>query len=466
MSARKIGRRDFLASGLVVVGAALAGPSLWRSALAKPAQAGSGPYGPLMPPDENGLMLPAGFSSREIARGGVPVLGTAHPWHIFPDGGATYVTPDGGWIYVSNSEVPGAGGAGALRFSRDGTIVDAYSILTGTSSNCAGGSTPWGTWLSCEETDDGRVWECDPTGARAAVVRPALGTFNHEAAAVDPVGKQLYLTEDDGSGRFYRFTPARYPDLVSGTLEAARVADMKAVEAGGASKVDWVKVPDPTASIAPTKAQAPGSTPFRGGEGCWYDSGAVYFTTKGDDRVWMYWPGPGTLELLYDRKTAKDPILSGVDNIIVSGWTGDAFIAEDGGDLDVVMITPNRVAARLLKLTGRGHEGIPGIDETRSEITGPALNPAGDRFYFSSQRGYGFGVTYEITGPFRRTRVEAARTSRAVPAPARRSPASADPSAEELPATGEGPVAEGAALLGAAAALGVAAASGAKQASD
>ena len=80
-------------------------------------------------------------------------------------------TDDGGWIYVSNSETPPqvGGGASALRFSSNGDIVDAYRILSDTWQNCAGGATPWGTWLSCEETDAGHVWECDPLGERDGV---------------------------------------------------------------------------------------------------------------------------------------------------------------------------------------------------------------------------------------------------------------------------------------------------------
>jgi len=143
--------------------------------------------GPLGAPDENGVRLPLGFQSRVVARSGEPpATSSDYLWPLLPDGGATFPTGDGGWIYVSNSEaIPG--GVGALRFSSSGEIVDAYPILEEeTLLNCAGGRTPWGTWLSCEEWDVGVVWECDPTGRRPAILRKSLGVFKHEAAAVDP----------------------------------------------------------------------------------------------------------------------------------------------------------------------------------------------------------------------------------------------------------------------------------------
>ncbi len=144
--------------------------------------------GELLPPDQNGVRLPAGFNSRIVARSGQTLFG--YNWHAAPDGGAVFATADGGWIYVSNSELKDkAGGAGALRFDRQGKTVDAYPILNHTSRNCAGGHTPWQTWLSCEEIEKGQVWECDPFGKNAAQVRSALGLFKHEAVAVDTSNK-------------------------------------------------------------------------------------------------------------------------------------------------------------------------------------------------------------------------------------------------------------------------------------
>ena len=383
-----ISRRNFLSTGALAAGALAFGPSFWRTALAAPATAGPGPYGPLGPPDANGISLPPGFKVREIARANQPVAGTAYPWPIFPDGKATYALSDGGYVVVANSESIAASGAGssAIRFGADGKIVDAYRILAGTNVNCAGGRTPWGTWLSCEEHDGGQVWEADPLGRRVALNRPALGLFKHEAAAVDPVAKRLYLTEDQPDGCLYRFTPALYPDLTSGTLEVLVGAQ------GG--PVTWVAVPDPSSISGATRKQVATAAKFNGGEGIWYDSGIVYFSTKGDSRIWSIDTRTDVLDVLYDGKATPDAGLTGLDNITVSR-SGDLFGCEDNGDeeFSVGVITREREAARFLTVSGPNHEG--------SELAGVIFDPSGTRMYFSSQRGFGLGVTYEVTGPFR-----------------------------------------------------------------
>ncbi len=381
-------RREFIQSGFAAAGATALGAEFWRDALAATVRRGPGPYGPLRPPDANGLRLPKGFRSRLVARAQKPVHGTGHDWHVFPDGQATYPTRDGGWILVSNCEAPAGvgGGAGAIRFDRDGRIRDAYRILGGTNVNCSGGGTPWGTWLSCEEVDRGRVWECDPKGRRRAVARPAMGVFKHEAAAVDPRGKRVYLTEDLGDGGFYRFTPKRWPSLAKGRLEIASVAPSGAVR--------WHEVPDPAATTTPTRQQVPGSTPFARGEGIWFDSGTVYVATTSDNRVHAYDTRRRRIEVIYDAAKLKDPPLTGVDNITVAR-SGDLYVCEDNGapDLDIVLITPGRRIARFLTATGSRH--------LNSELTGVVFNPRGRRLYFSSQRFDGAGATFEVTGPFR-----------------------------------------------------------------
>lgn len=329
----------------------------------------------------------------------------------------------GGWYYISNSEVPGVGtigftfpelapltdpleqllpglgGASVIEFAADGTLVDAYRILSGTTFNCSGCVTPWQTWLSCEEIPAGQVWECDPTGRQAAVARPSLGLFAHEATAVDAARKVIYMTEDMPDGRFYRWLPAAgdwpagasRPALQSGRLQVMQVVGA-GVEAAlqGPQPVVWQDV------LAPDQPQdrhrLATSTAFKGGEGLWLHDGYVYFSTKGDNRIWVYDIAAGLIEVLYDLATSETPILSGVDNITVSD-RGDILVAEDGGDMQVVVLLPDGGIKPLLQIVG----------QDQSEVAGIAFSPDGRRLYFTSDRGGakgpGLGITYELQLP-------------------------------------------------------------------
>ena len=485
-------RRRFLAASGAITGFTAAattfGPGFWQAALAAPAVPGPGPYGDLVPSNLDGVLLPAGFTARVVAVAGVPVGATndaAVPfvWPPFPDGTATFAAPGGGWVLACNSEVPRlrelrdelglplavtSGGASALVFDADGNVTDAYEILTGTDGNCAGGATPWDTWLSCEEPQiepatngvwaRGAVFECDPYVPGQGVPYPAMGLFKHEAVAIDPVHGHAFLTEDESDGTFYRFVPTDYPDLSAGVLQVPRLDDR--------GSVTWHDVADPLATDTRTVDQVPGTARFDGGEGIWYDEGYVYFTTKNDHRVWVHDIARQTITLLYDAAdhatTPLGPDAPGgtsVDNVTVSP-SGDLFVAEDGGNLEVVLITADtREVAPVLRLVGDNHAG--------SEICGPSFSPDGTRLYFSSQRrsiapagigdptgvapifGNGMGVTYEVTGPFRTQRVGIAAVGAAgVPEPmAPVSPAPAgsvhtpDPAAAPEPPPARSPVA-------------------------
>lgn len=379
-------------------GIALTGGMLGRAldAMAAPASPGVGPYGPLGPPDTNGMRLPAGFTSRVVAEVDQVIGPRKYVFHGLPDGMGTFRTNDGGFILVSNSELPYVKGrweigSGAIRFDRNFRITDAYPVLKNTMINCAGGVTPWGTWLSCEEYDRGQVFECDPWGKKASKAHPAMGVFKHEAAVIDPIGKHAYLTEDLGSGGFYRFRPDRYPDLSSGTLEIAEVTDL--------GRVIWHEVPDPrfTGSI-PTRDQVPEATDFRRGEGAWYDDGVVYFATTQDNRVHAYRCADEELEVIYDGDALGEAApLNDSDNVTVSPVSGDLFVCEDAGDLQVCIISAEGEVAPFAQLPGPEHQN--------SELTGPVFDPTGTRFYFASQRSNP-GKIFEVSGPFRRTRPE------------------------------------------------------------
>ena len=339
--------------------------------------------------------MPKRFRARSIARGEQPVAGADYRWHLASDGMATFPVDDGGWILVSNSETLD-GGASAIRFGARGEIEDAYRILDGTLQNCSGGGTPWGTWLSCEEVEGGHVWECDPTGRRAAVKLPALGAFKHEAAAVDPRGRRVYLTEDLPDGGFYRFTPERWPDLGTGLLEIATVDD------GGRTR--WSEVPDPAASSVPTRRQVAGSTEFARGEGLWRDGRVVYVATTADHRVHAYDIARERFEVMYDGLASQTAPLLRVDQLTATR-AGEIFVCEDlaTDEIDIGVIERGGGVSRFLSVTGAEHE--------MSELTGVTFDPSGSRMYFSSQRAGGAdgvpgpGAIYEISGPFRGRRL-------------------------------------------------------------
>lgn len=399
--------------------------------------------GPLQDADIHGVRSPEGFATRIVAinselpqpegmDASIPKTGGVgnRPWHIFPDGAGVVPRENGGWIYISNSEVPGAGTlgftfpelaglstviekftpglaqVGTLVFDPDGTIVDSYTILSGTTFNCAGCVTPWNTWLSCEEFPNGQVWECDPFQPGEGLARPTLGYFSHEAIAIDPGERMLYLTEDMSDGRFYRWIPdpSDWPEgsdraeLQSGRLQVLAVRG-EGVNAAldGPQAIEWLDVQNP--HEPQHENRLPASTVFDGGEGVWFFKGVVYFATKGDDRIWAIDTLSQTIEVIYDRATAVAPnnILSGVDNLFVTSQ-GDILVAEDGGDMQVVVILPDGTLKPLLQVVG----------QDASEIAGIAFSPDGRRMYFTSDRGgrngiggftNGLGMVYELILP-------------------------------------------------------------------
>ena len=232
--------------------------------------------------------------------------------------------------------------------------------------------------MSCEEVPDGRVWECDPFGVEDPIERPAMGLFKHEAVAVDPVAEVMYLSEDVPDGALYRFTPTTWPDASEGTLE---------VLAGPEGDRRWAEVPDPAGGAAnPTRNQVDDVVRFNGGEGLAHFEGRTFLATKGDNRIWILEDDDVFVAFGPELPETADKI-KGVDNLTVDAG-GGLYVAEDGGDMQVVRIASGDIVEPVVQVAG-----VEG-----SEITGPAFSPDGTRLYFSSQRNP--GVTYEVTGPF------------------------------------------------------------------
>ena len=128
----------------------------------------------------------------------------------------------------------------------------------------------------------------------------------------------------------------------------------------------------------------------RRGEGIAWADGLVYFTTKGDNRVWRLDTRTQQIDVLYDFMSATTPHLQGVDNVTITA-AGDVLVAEDGGDMQIVLLGPDGLVLPVVQVTG----------QDKSEICGPAFDPAFQRLYFSSQTGPDDtpegGIIYEIS---------------------------------------------------------------------
>ncbi|HEX2314863.1 MAG TPA: alkaline phosphatase PhoX [Thermomonospora sp.] len=392
-------------------------------------------YGPLVPDPKGVLDLPKGFSYKVLSAEG----DTIEPGVLVPgkhDGMATFRGGRPGTLRLvrnheqRNSGVkpvapaelvydPAAyGGTTTLEVDRDGDLVGQRISIAGTAVNCAGGATPWGTWLTCEETEGfsgqtkthGWVFEVDPTGRRTRPepIKP-LGRFSHEAVAVDPLTNTLYLTEDAGGpfGLFYRFLPKNHRGgyhcyQAGGTLEAMYVPgipDLAAVDEVGAKfRVSWRPVPDPEAVSVSTRKQFEDGRITRSQklEGAWWGRNSAYFVASYAERgsgaagdhagqVWRYHPRSRMLELeLLFKPGGK---YDGPDNITVSPYGGGVILAEDG-DGEQYLVGTTRQGRTFSFARNAVND---------SEFAGVTFSPDGRTLFANRQTP---GVTFAITGPW------------------------------------------------------------------
>lgn len=404
------------------------------------------------------LDLPDGFSYKIISQAGQPMAdGFTVPAR--PDGMAAFAADHGLTILVRNHEVNIAPGTGAFDEanrlfpnidpallydagfgktpSLGGTttlvydtkkqeVVREFLSLAGTQRNCAGGPTPWGSWITCEETVEraGEATEKDhgynfevPATAHPAIAVPVplveMGRFNHEAIAVDPASGVVYQTEDRHDGLIYRFIP-HTPGQLSrgGKLQALAIVSKPALDTrnweqtdvavGESFSVRWIDLEDTQAPEDDLRLRgfAEGAARFARGEGMWYGEGVVFFAcTNGGSlkkgQIWKYTPSPleGTaqetnqpaqLELFIEPNDSA--IVENADNLTVAPW-GDLIVCEDGSESQhLLRVTPD---GRVIRF------GTNLISD--SEFAGSTFSPDGSTLFVNIQVD---GLTLAITGPW------------------------------------------------------------------
>ncbi|MFN8233990.1 MAG: DUF839 domain-containing protein [Actinomycetota bacterium] len=363
-------------------------------------------------------------------------------------GGTVVGDPDTAW----DTKAPGCTTTLVVD-AATGELQSHWISLNGTDSNCSGIVTPWGTWLTCEETvagvDSGRrkphgyVFEVDPRADAPVKTKPykAMGRFLHEAGAVDPVTGVVYMTEDEGPDGFYRLLPNDPGNLAAGgTLQMLAIkgkpgySTVVGQTVGEVLVANWVTIDDPDPKNAEDDASAvyrqgrqKGGAKFLGGEGCTFrDGSAVFGSSDGGDKglgqVFQYTPTKnagkkneeGELVLLYESTRRED--LDGPDNMCTSP-AGAIILAEDGNlnnncvrallpDGSLITIAENLVPVQRHYLEASGKLYDPTVPDDGpsagdglgySEFAGPTFSPDGKWLFVNVQVP---GFTCAITGPW------------------------------------------------------------------
>lgn len=311
---------------------------------------------------------------------------------------------------------PGLGGTTTLVYNEaTGMVEKQFLSLAGTYRNCAGGVTPWNSWLTCEEDvsiADGEFVEKDhgyvfdvPADAQGLVeARPILdmGRFNHEAVAVDPKTGYIYQTEDRHDSLIYRFIPNDKEDLhQGGKLQVLAIVDQngldtrnweeKSVALNKEMPIQWIDIDNVTSKEDDLRYRGMklGAACFARGEGMWYSDDEIYFacTNGGPKRFGQVFKinlESETLELFAESEDKT--ILHMCDNITITPW-GAVMACEDNSEYN-----------RLHIIDQDGNIQLFGINRSsESELAGAVFSPSGKTLFVNLQEN---GETVAITGPW------------------------------------------------------------------
>ncbi len=418
-------------------------------------------YGELIPDPKEILDLPKGFSYKVISTFEDP-MDDGYKVPGQPDGMAAFAIDNDRLVLIRNHEIghsyfqkgpfenntrlpegfdasmsydpgrfnaqPFLGGTSNIVYNtKTGKVEKEFLSLTGTDRNCAGGPTPWNSWITCEEPADmtskwgqvhGYCFDV-PASAEPGLAKPepikAMGRFRHEAIAVDPDTDIIYQTEDRNDGVIYRMLPKeRKNPLAGGTLQALKIKSDKALDTrnwpggkGGPFPIgqriatEWVDLDDVESPDDTLRFQAieKGAAIFSRGEGMWYGSveqvgdSSIYWacTDGGKNRsgqIFRYFPGEngadGEVELYLEPNNTD--LLKNGDNITISP-SGHLYICEDTAGAHMRGVSKEGDFFTFGRYAGK----------SKSEFAGACFSPDGSTMFVNLQSN---GLTLVVTGPF------------------------------------------------------------------